>query len=149
MLDLAEACLRKTWDEYNIDPRRFYITGISMGGAATWEMAARMPEKVAAIAPICGYVVDSWRELPKPENVERIANAVTGIPCWMFHGVKDRAVMVEHSQQMNEALKKRKSMITYTEYPEGKHNIWDRVYEQREFWAWLFTQKLPKADDDS
>ena len=39
---------------YKIDQDRIYVTGLSMGGFGTWRLAAYAPEKIAAIAPVCG-----------------------------------------------------------------------------------------------
>ena len=37
---------------YRIDARRQYLTGISMGGFATWRLACAYPEQWAAVAPV-------------------------------------------------------------------------------------------------
>ena len=39
---------------YKVDPKRVSLTGLSMGGMGTWSLAAKHPEKFAAIAPVCG-----------------------------------------------------------------------------------------------
>ena len=44
------------------DSSRLYCTGQSMGGNGCWHLAAENPGLFAAIAPVCGYVV----EPPKP-----------------------------------------------------------------------------------
>ena len=36
---------------YNVDPKRVYLTGISMGGYGAWDFASRYPEYFAAVAP--------------------------------------------------------------------------------------------------
>ncbi|MFM7411593.1 MAG: alpha/beta fold hydrolase, partial [Planctomycetota bacterium] len=36
-----------------VDPRRIYLTGLSMGGYGSWELAARHPDRFAAVLPIC------------------------------------------------------------------------------------------------
>ena len=36
------------------DKNRIYLTGNSMGGYGTWQLAMSMPELFAAIAPLCG-----------------------------------------------------------------------------------------------
>eukprot|EP01047_Picozoa_sp_COSAG01_P107224 COSAG01_NODE_36257_length_520_cov_0.807601_2_plen_88_part_01 len=41
-------------EKYNVDPKRIYLTGLSMGGFGTWDLASYSPERFAAIAPICG-----------------------------------------------------------------------------------------------
>ena len=40
--------------KYNVDKSRVYLTGLSMGGFATWALAAQYPNDFAAIAPVCG-----------------------------------------------------------------------------------------------
>lgn len=40
----------------DVDPKRVYIMGISMGGIATYDIVSRFPEKFAAAIPICGSV---------------------------------------------------------------------------------------------
>ena len=37
-----------------IDPQRVYVTGLSMGGYATWSLIAHAPERFAAAVPISG-----------------------------------------------------------------------------------------------
>ena len=41
-------------EKYNVDRKRIYLTGLSMGGFGTWDLASYSPERFAAIAPICG-----------------------------------------------------------------------------------------------
>ncbi|HEX5322853.1 MAG TPA: alpha/beta fold hydrolase [Capsulimonadaceae bacterium] len=43
--------------EFNGNPNRLYLTGLSMGGYATWDLAQKYPAKWAAIAPCCGGIV--------------------------------------------------------------------------------------------
>src|SRR5262249_27387325 len=38
----------------NVDPKRVYSTGISNGGFMSFTLACRIPEKLAAIAPVAG-----------------------------------------------------------------------------------------------
>ncbi|MDX1980292.1 MAG: alpha/beta hydrolase-fold protein [Bryobacteraceae bacterium] len=57
--DQALAALDKTMKEFRGDPKRVYLTGLSKGGYGTWSLAARAPERFAAIVPICGGVTPS------------------------------------------------------------------------------------------
>eukprot|EP00928_Gymnodinium_smaydae_P028086 TRINITY_DN21517_c0_g1_i1.p1 TRINITY_DN21517_c0_g1~~TRINITY_DN21517_c0_g1_i1.p1 ORF type:complete len:626 (+),score=122.66 TRINITY_DN21517_c0_g1_i1:19-1896(+) len=45
-----------------IDPARIYLTGCSMGGMGTWELAAAAPELFAAVAPVAGHHQSARRE---------------------------------------------------------------------------------------
>lgn len=116
--------------EYKVDPKRIYLTGLSMGGYGTWNIAPAMPNKFAAIAPVCG--AGNPADAPKFKD----------IPCWAFHGDKDTAVKVEGSRDMVKALKEAGGNPKYTEYPGVGHNSWDKAYGTDELYDWLLAQKL-------
>lgn len=45
--------------EYHVDPKRVYVTGMSNGGMMAYRLAAEIPGKIAAIAPVsCTMVFD-------------------------------------------------------------------------------------------
>ncbi|HZU33574.1 MAG TPA: PHB depolymerase family esterase [Candidatus Angelobacter sp.] len=48
------AILEEVVREYAVDRQRIYLTGTSAGGFGVWSLAARYPNKWAAIVPICG-----------------------------------------------------------------------------------------------
>ena len=76
----------------DVDPRRVYIMGISMGGIATFDIVARYPQKFAAAIPICGSV-----------NPQRLTGT-KGVAWRIFHGDADPAVEPEYSKKVFPAL---------------------------------------------
>jgi predicted peptidase len=116
--------------EYKTDPKRVYLTGLSMGGYGTWSMALKDPGRWAAIVPICGG--------GDPNQADKIKN----IPCWCFHGDADTAVAVDRSRHMINALKTAGGSPKYTEYPGVGHNSWDKAYGTPELYEWLLQQHL-------
>ncbi len=126
----AMAILAEVEKEYKVDPKRVYLTGLSMGGFGTWSLAAAYPDKWAAIVPICGG--------GSPDLVEKIKD----IPCWCFHGDADPAVPVKRSRDMIAALKKAGAEPKFTEYPGVGHNSWDKAYGTKELYPWLLEHKL-------
>lgn len=42
---------------YNIDPKRVYVTGMSNGGMMAYRLACELSDKIAAIAPVAGTMV--------------------------------------------------------------------------------------------
>jgi predicted peptidase len=128
----ALAMLDAVQKEYKTDPDRVILTGLSMGGFGTWQMAFAHPDKWAAIVPVCGG--------GDPKAAEKIKH----LPCWCFHGDKDPAVKVELSRRMVEALKAAGGAPKYTEYPDVGHNSWDKAYGTPELWTWMAEQKRPK-----
>jgi predicted peptidase len=125
VLDLITAMEK----EYSIDPKRLYLTGLSMGGYGTWDLIARKPELFAAAVPVCGGAD------------EMTAPKVAKLPIWVFHGAKDSAVKVERSRNMVKALEKAGGSPKYTEYPDVGHDSWVRAYKDPELMKWLFAQK--------
>jgi predicted peptidase len=115
--------------KYPVDPDRVYITGISMGGFATWEALIRYPQNFAAAIPVCGGGDVSF------------ADRIKHIPIWAFHGAEDPVVPVNCSRSMIENLEQAGGNSRYTEYPGVGHNSWDRAYAEAELLSWLFSHK--------
>ncbi|WP_439621872.1 prolyl oligopeptidase family serine peptidase [Gemmata sp.] len=125
----ALAMLDEVAKEYKVDPKRQYLTGLSMGGMGTWSIATAAPDRFAAIAPVCGR--------GDPKAAEKLKN----LPVWAFHGDADTAVKVEGSREMIEAIKKAGGSPKYTEYPKVGHNSWDAAYGTGDLYTWLLEQK--------
>jgi predicted peptidase len=68
--------------EFRGDPQRQYLTGWSLGGLASWRLAADHPKRWAALVPVC-----SGAGAPDTALAPKIKN----IPCWCFHGAQDEA----------------------------------------------------------
>jgi predicted peptidase len=116
---------------HKIDEDRIYVTGLSMGGFGTWELAARAPRRFAAIAPICG----GGEAIPL--RVRRFAH----LPVWAFHGAEDNVVPLERSQQMVEILEKEGGAPKLTIYPDAAHDSWTETYNNPELYEWLLAQR--------
>jgi predicted peptidase len=124
-LEMTDA-LRK---EFPIDPRRVYVTGLSMGGYGTWDAITRRPDDFAAAVPVCGG--------GDPDQVERFAR----LPIWAFHGARDPVVKPHRSLDMVLALMKAGGAPGYTQYPDVGHDSWVPAYREPRLYEWLFAQK--------
>lgn len=51
---ILSALLDEIVDRYQIDLDRIHVTGFSMGGYGTWELAIHSPNRFASLMPICG-----------------------------------------------------------------------------------------------
>ncbi|MGB9597984.1 MAG: prolyl oligopeptidase family serine peptidase, partial [Candidatus Poribacteria bacterium] len=118
--------------KYSVDKNRIYLTGLSMGGFATWSFAIAHPERFAAIVPICGG--------GDPEKV----SAIKDIPVWVFHGAKDNVVKLEQSERMVNALKQVGGNVKFTVYPDAEHDSWTATYDNPELYEWLLQQSKSK-----
>jgi len=141
MLTMAVRCLEAASREYHCDPERVYLTGLSMGGQGTWLLGAEYSAQFAALVPICGFA-----ELSESSGAAaRLAARLTDVPIWCFHGAMDPHVPVAKSREMVAAIREAGGNVRYTEYPDGKHDIWDRAYNDPELWQWLFAQRRSAA----
>ncbi|HEX7655195.1 MAG TPA: PHB depolymerase family esterase, partial [Verrucomicrobiae bacterium] len=118
---------------HRVDAKRVYLTGLSMGGFGTWSLAAKHPERFAAIAPICGggerlrllLLSDSQKQSLKTLGV------------WAFHGGKDNVVKLEESERMVAAFKSTGCTdIQLTVYPDAGHDSWTQAYNEPTFVDW-------------
>lgn len=114
---------------YPVDPARIYVTGLSMGGAGTWALAASCPERFAAIAPICGPFV--W--LP----YDRLRT----LPVWCFHGAMDSVVSVDDSLRMVRRLRAAGADVRFTIYPDADHDSWTATYANPELYKWFLQHR--------
>jgi poly(3-hydroxybutyrate) depolymerase len=117
--------------EYRTDRDRVYLTGLSMGGFGTWELAARRPDVFAAIVPVCGVA-----PLPYLSNL-------VNVPVWAFHGALDDRVPVSGSRDAVAELKRLGAEPKYTEYPHVNHFCWDDAYGTPELLPWLLKHRRP------
>ncbi len=131
----AMAMLQKTIDENPIDETRIYLTGLSMGGYGSWDLASRHPEWFAGAIIVCGG------------GDEKQAAKLTKLPIWVFHGDADKAVPVERSRKMVKALQAAGGeLIKYSELPGVEHNSWSYAYsDEAGAIKWLFEQKRADA----
>ena len=128
------AAIEETIKREPIDPTRISLTGLSMGGYGSWDLAARMPERFAAVLPICGG------------GDEATAAKIKDLPIWCFHGDADTAVRVERSRTMIEALRAAGGTPKYSELAGVGHDSWTPAYRDPAALTWLFAQKKPAKE---
>ena len=114
--------------EFPVDPRRVYVTGLSMGGYGTWDVIQRWPDLFAAAMPLCGG------------GDSHLAWKMRSLPIWVFHGDRDTAVPVVRSRQMVAALWQCDANVRYREYPDVGHNCWSMTYADHAVMEWFFSQ---------
>ena len=116
--------------KYRVDEKKIYVTGLSMGGYGTWELATAYPNRFAAIAPICGG-----------GDSRRICR-IKDVPIWVFHGAQDKTVPIERSQELVDALEKCGGNVKFMVYPEAGHDSWTETYKNPDLYKWFLEQAL-------
>ena len=129
--EALNALLDEIVAKYAVDEDRVYLTGLSMGGSGTWDLAIKCPQRFAAIVPICGAGA-------QPYNARK---RLVHVPVWTFHGAKDETVPIQTTELMVESVKKGGGDVKFTVYPEAGHDSWTQTYENPEMWDWLLSHK--------
>ena len=114
--------------EKRVDPKRIYITGLSMGGYGTCDFAATYPQRVAAIASLSGG------EDPG------LAPRLKTIPSWFFHGAEDETVPPSLSIDLAHALQQLGAPAELTIYPGVGHGKWDMTYNHPALYSCFLSQ---------
>jgi predicted peptidase len=156
--DLATAnnILDSLAQEFTIDTTRMYVTGLSMGGYATWHLATLFPERFAAAIPVSAgwWTVDPSR--------------IVLMPIWTFMGTQDALVPVATvrviidgfrqcgrsvvytrcnggdctglSDSVIAAYVRNHADLFYTEIPYGQHDgaFFDFAYDYPFLRSWVF-----------
>lgn len=116
---------------YNIDPNRIYMTGLSMGAMGTFAYAASYPDKLAAMVGIAGSADNS--------KVCRYSH----VPLWAFHGDQDPTVSVNGSKNLvaayNRCSPSPSVKAKLTIMPGQKHWGWNDVYNgsKGDIYGWM------------
>ena len=136
--------------EFAADPQRIYLTGISMGGYGSWELALTRPNQFAALVPICGALRAPRADRPGL-MVDQVAGAtdpyqstvsrLRDLPTWIFHGALDELVPTTDDRAIAAASRQMGAGFRYTEYPDVHHNAWDATYRNPAMWEWMLSQK--------
>ena len=122
--------LDKTLADEQVDQSRIYLTGLSMGGYGTWDLAMRKPQLFAAVAPICAGADNDGVGILKD------------VPVWVAHGGADSVVPVNRGRLAVAALKQAGGKPVYVELPGVGHNSWTPSYSDNDgLVPWLFRQK--------
>ncbi len=120
--------IEKMQKQYSIDRNRIYVTGVSMGGAATWAIVVQYPTVFAAAVPMSGWGAGSYAR-------------IVGLPLWAFHAVDDDQVPVILTDKAVDAVRALGGKVLYTRYASGGHGIWPTAYATPELLPWLMAQR--------
>jgi dienelactone hydrolase len=132
---LLLAIIEQVQAEFNIDPGRLYVTGISMGCYGTWDIIMRKPGMFAAASP------QSCRGDPN----QALLAALKDTPIWSMCGTNDS--YFSGAQAMAEGMEAvGATAFTFTAMQGVGHSINDRGYDYPGFIDWMFAQRLPGVE---
>ncbi len=113
-----------------VDKNRIYLTGLSRGGGAAWEMAVQYPETFAALAVVCGMT-----PVPYASWIDK------DLPIWVFHGMEDQSIPFSESEDMVKKLREMGHEVRFTKYEGIGHNSWTQAYDTEALYDWFMAQQ--------
>ena len=113
-----------------VDKSRIYLTGLSRGGGAAWEMAVQYPETFAAMAVVCGMT-----PVPYASWIDK------RMPIWVFHGIEDQSIPISESDEMVKKLREMGYDVRFTRYKGVGHDSWIQAYDTETLYDWFVEQK--------
>jgi len=116
---------------YPVDTSRIYLTGFSMGGIGTLDLAIRYPNRFAALMPIAFRIEDGWDLC-----------IIKDMPLWGFHGQHDPIIPLYKAQSVITTLTNCGGSPTFTIYSDLFHDAWTRTYNNPAVFIWLLTKRL-------
>ena len=122
------------WTErnYRVDTNRIYVVGMSLGGYGTIDVAGTYPDKVAAAVALCGG------------GTIKDMCGLANVPLWIMHGTADRAVGVDASQRVVDAIREcgKQDRLIWTKLHGMNHGQLARVFYLPEMYGWLLSHSL-------
>lgn len=121
--------LQKIQNTYSCDENRIYVTGLSMGGYATWDILEHYGNLFAAGIPLCGG------------GNSGNGRAFVDIPIRIYHGTEDRTVSPVQSKNMYRSIMAAGGNKVELYLLDGYgHDVWSYAYGNRDLFSWLFAQ---------
>lgn len=119
---------------YSIDRSEIFVTGLSMGGFATWDLLARYPDMFCAAVSVCGGCDPST------------ASIVKNVPIRAFHSDDDDVVPVTGEYEMCEALGRMGADVKMNILHGWGHYAWVEGYSDRETFDWFIGHRNPSSE---
>lgn len=117
-------------EEFQVDRSRISMTGGSMGGYGTWEMALTYSNFFSAIAPVCGGAMP-WR-----------ARNLVNTPVRTWHGEIDTVVDLVNSKLMVDRVNACGGDAQLHVLPGFAHNDGaEEAYNNTDLLLWLLSQQ--------
>lgn len=117
---MMDALLTEVMTEFNVDPDRVFLTGLSNGGTAAYYFAALWPHRFSAVVSAMGAgqfgIYGAEKERPVPGN---LAN----VPLLFLHGARDRTISVNNTHLTVALLEPRWAPLDVHVWPDRGHEI--------------------------
>ncbi len=161
-----DAILDTVLNEYSGNEEKIYLTGLSLGGAASWLLPNYLESPIAAVVPVCGSPAGYYgtsdprpKEKTSSETFDKFsAGPFRIIPVWNTCNARDgwpHRVFQETAVKSIEALggekflrlatakplgeKYLKHKRIFTSFDKSGHDAWNATYRNIHIYKWMLT----------
>jgi len=121
--DFPLAALRWARTELGADPNRCVLTGVSMGGLATWNLGMRFWHSFAAAVPLNG-ALSVWESFGTDARTRALLPNTLPLPLFVVHGSKDEQIPAQFDRESVATLRDLGHRdVEYVEVPDGAHGL--------------------------
>lgn len=127
--------IKEIQQKYRIDDSKIILTGLSMGGWGTLQLAMEHPEVFSAVVPVC----------PPVDRLMKVRAAqYSELPMKIYHGANDDIVSPMNSIEIYQEIRKTNKNVELILFPDDNHNSWDSTYSDPKLYEWMLTQSKKK-----
>lgn len=126
--------------EYNVDPRRIYIAGHSMGGVGAIHIAAKHPDVFAAVGAMSPGFTGANIQLPGIGGFD-------AAPIVVLAGERDELIPIDMVREWVAGLEERKVPAKYYEYKGGNHAATLQQGAPKQVFDFFKKHARPEAED--
>lgn len=121
--DFPLAALRWARTTLGADPNRCVLTGVSMGGLATWNLGMRFWPSFAAAVPLNG-ALSIWESFGPDARTRALLPNTLPLPLFVVHGGEDTRIPAEFDRESVRTLRDLGHRdVQYVEVPDGAHGL--------------------------
>ncbi|MBT6148189.1 MAG: prolyl oligopeptidase family serine peptidase [Gemmatimonadetes bacterium] len=130
-------------EEFSIDAQRLYVLGGSLGGAGTWDLLTKRPERFAAFVPYAAPIRWAWLQRGRlPTVMPAAAAALRGKSFWFLYGENDANFGLKPWwDELALYIRAAGGDPKFTEYVNGEHVIGTCVFTEPDLIRWLYSHR--------
>lgn len=119
-----------------VDTNRLYVTGLSWGGVAAFELSCGFPGRFAACVPTS--CIQSPARIPKssPGNYWMLYNENS------YQGEGSRRAL----RKIEEIVRNGGGDFRRSTFPDRGHNAWSKAWCEESVWEWVFAKGASRAN---
>ena len=141
----ALAIMRDMAEEFQTDPDRVYLTGISSGGTGAWAIAAGNPDLFTAIMPMSAEASAS--------DVKKVIQAK--LPVWSFFVSEDKQDLTDANRRVHQEMLQVGASSRSTELSiksiiaKDEHDAWSFAFRDGGLYRWMISQTISGRQKDA